>query len=201
MEAADDICYGVMDVEDGLRAGYLSFGEVEPLFSSVLPATDMDRARSIPLERHRIEFFRAKAINVAIEEVVAVFLEKEDDILCGGFDDDLMYHITHAKEYRAFKALAEKKVYSAAPVIEIEACGFKVIGGLLDVFLNAVDDYASNGKARNSMSKTILKLMPELPIEGMDFYSRALVVTDFVSGMADSYALRTYQRIHGISLP
>ena len=153
------------------------------------------------MERHKIEFFRAKAINIAIEEVVTVFLEKEDDILCGAFDDDLMNHIAHAQQYKAFKTLARDKVYSAAPVVEIEACGFRVIGGLLDVFLNAVDDYASNGKACNSMSDTILKLMPESRSEGLDFYSRALVVTDFVSGMADSFALRTYQRIHGISLP
>lgn len=201
MEAADDICYRVMDVEDGFRTGYLSFSEVQPLFASILTGTDMARAQTIPLDKHRIEFFRAKAIHIAIEEVVVAFLEREDRILSGTFDDDLMNHIPRADAYREFKTLARKKVYSAAPVVEIEACGFKVIGGLLDVFLNAIDDYASHGRECSLMSTTILKLMPEPPSEGMAFYSRVLAVTDFVSGMADSYALRTYQRIHGISLP
>lgn len=203
MEAADDICYRIMDIEDGFRAGCLTFEEVCCLFEGVLDGPSLKRLDGIPSNKHKVEYLRAKAIDTAIREVVAVFLDREEAILLGDFDDDLMRHIEHASEFAAFKDLARKKVYSARAVVEVEACGFKVLGGLLDAFLSALDDYASNGSAKASArSKTMLRLLPEGSVkDGLDYYERALVVTDAVSGMTDSFALTMYQRIHGISLP
>jgi len=203
MEAADDICYRIMDVEDGFRTGCLTFDEVRSLFEGVLDNPSLKRLDDIPSNKHRVEYLRAKAIDTAIREVVGVFLDREEAILAGDFDDDLMKHVEHAVEFSAFKERAREKVYSARAVVEVEACGFKVLGGLLEAFLSAVDDYTSNGKAKASArSKTMLRLLPEGSVrEDLDFYERALVVTDAVSGMTDSFALTMYQRIHGISLP
>lgn len=203
MEAADDICYRIMDVEDGFRTGCLTFDEVRSLFEGVLDSTSLYRLDEIPSNKHKVEYLRAKAIDTAIREVVAVFLSREEAILVGEFDDDLMKHVEHAAEFSAFKVLAREKVYSARAVVEVEACGFKVLGGLLEAFLAAVDDFASNGKeGASARSKTMLRLLPEgSDKEGLDFYERALVVTDAVSGMTDSFALTMYQRIHGITLP
>lgn len=203
MEAADDICYRVMDVEDGFRTGCLHFDEVRCLFEGVLDEPSLRRLDDIPSNKHKVEYLRAKAIDIAIREVVAVFLEREEAMLTGAFDDDLMSHVVHAAEFRAFKDLAREKVYSARAVVEVEACGYKVLGGLLDAFLAAVDDYASGGgKKASPKSKTMLRLLPEGSVrEELDFYERALVATDAVSGMTDSFALTMYQRIHGISLP
>lgn len=203
MEAADDICYRVMDVEDGFRTGCLHFDEVRRLFEGVLDEPSLRRLDGIPSNKHKVEYLRAKAIDLAIREIVAVFLEREEAMLTGAFDDDLMSHVAHAAEFRAFKDLAREKVYSARAVVEVEACGYKVLGGLLDAFLAAVDDYASGGgKNASPKSKTMLRLLPEGSVrEDLDFYERALVATDAVSGMTDSFALTMYQRIHGISLP
>ncbi|MBC9070596.1 deoxyguanosinetriphosphate triphosphohydrolase [Thauera sp. CAU 1555] len=203
MEAADDICYRIMDVEDGFRTGCLHFDEVRCLFEGVLDEPSLRRLDDIPSNKHKVEYLRAKAIDLAIREVVAVFLEREEAMLTGEFDDDLMSHVAHAAEFRAFKDLAREKVYSARAVVEVEACGYKVLGGLLDAFLAAIDDYASGGgKKASPKSKTMLRLLPEGSYrEDLDFYERALVASDAVSGMTDSFALMMYQRIHGISLP
>lgn len=203
MEAADDICYRIMDVEDGFRSGYLKFDEVHNLFEAVLDKPSLKRLDDIPSNKHKVEYLRAKAIDTAIREVVTVFLDREEAILAGRFDEDLMKHVEHAEAFSVFKELAREKVYSARAVLEVEACGFKVLGGLLEAFLSAVDDYASKGAAgASARSKTMLRLLPEGSVrDGLDFYERALVVTDAVSGMTDSFALTMYQRIHGISLP
>jgi dGTPase len=106
------------------------------------------------------------------------------------------------RDLPAFKKLAKQRVYNVRPVIEIEACGFRVIGGLLESFLAAVHDKAANGDKMSPRSRTIVGLMPEgCCKQGMDFHERLHAVTDSVSGMTDSYALTMYQRLYGISLP
>jgi dGTPase len=94
-------------------------------------------------------------------------------------------------------------VYSTRPVVEIEACGFDVIGGLLTSFVDAINVKAKKfgrGKAR---ARTLLSLMPKTTADltQLPAYERTLLATDFVSGMTDSFAVDLYQRIRGISLP
>jgi dGTPase len=202
VEAADDICYRIMDVEDGFRTGHLAYSEVKSLFEDVLDGTDMTRLADMASDKQRVEFLRAKAIGVAIEQAVEVFLDEEKALLSGAYDSELLEDIPLAAGFKAFKTLAKEKVYSVRPVIEIEACGFRVIGGLLESFLDAVDDAASNGGKMSPRSRTIAGLMPEnCWNHGMDFQQRLHAVTDNVSGMTDSYALTMYQRLYGISLP
>ncbi|MEQ1592590.1 MAG: deoxyguanosinetriphosphate triphosphohydrolase [Thiobacillaceae bacterium] len=202
VEAADDICYRIMDVEDGFRSGHLAYSEVKPLFEAVLDSASLARLESMTSDKQRVEFLRAKAIGVAIDQAVAVFLDKEKELLSGEFDSELLEHIPLAAGFKAFKTLAQQRVYGVRPVIEIEACGFRVIGGLLESFLDAVYDAASNGDKMSPRSQTIAGLMPEgCWNHGMDYRERLHAVTDSVSGMTDSYALTMYQRLYGISLP
>ena len=202
VEAADDICYRIMDVEDGFRTGHLAYSEIESLFEDVLDGESMSRLKDMSSEKHKVEYLRAKAINVAINEVVDVFMANQSGLLSATYDKELLEDIPLASGFKAFKTLAKKKVYNVRPVVEIEACGFRVIGGLLECFLDAVDDAASKGEAMTSRSRTVIGLMPEGSWKvGMDFAERIAAVTDTVSGMTDSYALTMYQRLYGISLP
>lgn len=202
VEAADDICYRIMDVEDGFRTGHLWYSEIESLFGSILDGESMSRLEGMKSDKQRVEYLRAKAINVAIHEVVELFLNNEKSLLDGTYDKELLEDIPHSSGYGEFKTLAKKRVYSVRPVVEIEACGFRVIGGLLECFLDAVDDAASKGGKMSPRSRTVVGLMPEgCWGEGMDFAKRISAVTDTVSGMTDSYALTMYQRLFGISLP
>lgn len=202
VEAADDICYRIMDVEDGFRSGHLAFSEIEPLFSAVLGDGSQPRLAGMSSDKQRVEYLRAKAINEAIHQAVEVFLRNEKAMLSGEYDSELLADIPLAAEFEAFKKLARNRVYNVRPVIEIEACGFTVIGGLLEAFLDAADDYASNGREMSARSRTIIALMPEGCCQpGMGYEERLYAVTDAVSGMTDSYALTMYQRLYGISLP
>jgi dGTPase len=203
VEAADDICYHVMDVEDGFKAGVLTYDELEALHKPWLTPERLNRGNEIKDRQRRAEYFRAVTIDQMARELVAVFEDKYDGLMSGAFDDELAACISRAAEFAAFKTVAKAKVYSARPVVEIEACGFEVIGGLLNAFVDAIEVKAQNlpnGKAR---SRTVLSLLPggAASIEGLTPYQRALVATDFVSGMTDSYAVELYQRISGISLP
>jgi dGTPase len=202
VEAADDICYHVMDIEDGFRAGALDFEELRALHQPWRDADIDERAALIGDVQRQAEYFRARTIGKLIYEFVDVFRDNLTGIMSGTFDDELSKHIRNSKAFTAFKAIARRKVYNSRPVVEIEACGFEVIGGLLAAFVGAMEDFASRGAKCNVRSKTLLRLMPLNTDELANWspYDRAVHATDFVSGMTDSYAVSLYQRIRGISL-
>jgi dGTPase len=176
MEAADDICYRIIDVEDGYRAGQLTFEEIEPLFHGLIADPEVRRkAASIATDEKRVEYLRARAINAAIEDVSAVFRTQEPGLLSGEWDRDLVSEMKRAGALEAFKNLAARRVYRSAPVIGIETPGFSVLGSLLESFVGA-----GTG------------LFPEGP--EADPYQRILKVTDYISGMTDSFAVDLFRK-------
>ena len=203
VEAADDICYHVMDVEDGYKAGCLSFDEIAELYRPWLPEKRWEYGRQIEDLGRRVEFFRALTVNAMVEAVVQAFKDNYNGLLDGTFDKELTACIPLSREFSAFKDLAKLKVYTARPVVEIEACGFEVIAGLLESFCNAIDIKANNLEKGKAKARTLLGLMPEInrDLTELTYYERTLLATDFVSGMTDSFAVELYQRVRGISLP
>ncbi len=207
VEAADDICYRLVDFEDGFRLGYLSYDEVRDAFVRVIgdPSAG-DRADKISEEKARIEFLRARAIGAAVEQTAAVFLEKESAILSGEFDRPLIDHIPAGQELEAIKLRSIATIYATTRGVEIEAAGFAVLGGLLDDFVGAVSDVARRAKHASPRSLKLLRLVPEQSIgpnrePDPNPYQRMLRMIDFVSGMTDSYAVSLFKKIRGISLP
>ena len=203
VEAADDICYHVMDVEDGFKAGCISFDEIAGLHQPWLSEERWKRGLEIDDVGRRVEYFRAITVDAMVRAFVQAFDDKHDDILSGAFDDELAACIPLSKELKAFKDLAKRKVYSARPVVEIEACGFEVIAGLLEAFVGAIDAQAKNRGTGKARTRTLLSLLPKsnVDVSRLSAYERTLLATDFVSGMTDSFAVELYQRIRGISLP
>ncbi|MET0069612.1 MAG: deoxyguanosinetriphosphate triphosphohydrolase [Candidatus Thiodiazotropha sp.] len=208
VEAADDICYRVIDIEDGFRLGHLSFQEAMELFLAVLPDSPsrLGRLNGINGEKEKIEFLRAKVISQAISEILSCFLDHEEAILHGHFDQPLMSQIPHRAEMDRLIEVANDKIYIAPEVIEIETAGFQVISELLERFIPIVDDVAAHGNRARPRSQMMIRLIPEqfigaraMPAE--DDYTRLLRLTDFVSGMTDSYAVSLYKKVTGISLP
>jgi dGTPase len=164
------------------------------------------RLHSIAGDKERVEFLRAKVINECITQVRDCFLDREDDLLAGRFDEPLLRQIPAAGEMQRLIEVAERKIYCTPAVVEIEAAGFQVIGELLEVLVQTLDDIAQKGPAATAKSRMTQYLIPEQFIgperrPSQDFYARLLGLTDFVAGMTDSYAVSLYKKLTGISLP
>jgi dGTPase len=203
VEAADDICYHVMDVEDGYKAACLSFEEVAELHRPWLTDERWERAARVEDVGRRVEYFRAVTVDQMVRDAVQAFDDHYDGLMEGSFDSELSACIPRSQQFKAFKDVAKRKVYSAKPVVEIEACGFEVIAGLLGAFVGALEAKAKKLPRHQARSRTLLGLMPKTAaeLESISAYQRTLLATDFVSGMTDSFAVELYQRIRGISLP
>lgn len=206
VEAADDICYYLIDFEDAYRHDLIRYDEIRDRFLGIIdsPRT-ADRLSSFGDERRRIEFLRAKAIGKLIEEASAAFLERDAAMLRGEFDQGLLAVIGSAPKLEEIATRSRESIYSNDKVVAIEAAGFEVLGGLLDVFVESANDLAWNGAGASRRSVKSLKLVPEQFIGperqvDADDYTRLLRLVDFVAGMTDTYAVSLYKKVRGISL-
>ena len=203
VESADDICYRVMDLEDGYRLGLLTFEQTEELLKPLIGNNKLQMYKKRN-NNDKIGYLRAKSISNIINELTTVFLDEEKNILNGKFEEELISQIPSSKPLKYIKEVSIEKIYSFKSVVEREAAGYQVLGGLLDVFINAVNEYAQ--EECSPKNKNILKLLPAqfLTPNGKpekDLYERLLRINDFISGMTDSYAVSLYRKIKGISLP
>ena len=207
VEAADDICYRLVDFEDGFRLKHLDYETVRDAFVEVSgDPKDRERAARMRDPKDGIAFLRAKAIGSAIYQASEVFLAHEAELLDGKFDRELLDLIPAAAALGGIKEQSKKTIYSTQRGVEIEAAGYEVLGGLLDVFFGAVDELARCGKKVSRRSQKLVSLIPTQFLESdrtasRSTYQRLLRITDFVSGMTDSYAVSLYKKVRGISLP
>jgi len=206
VEVADDTCYLIVDLEDAARLGFVPYKDAECLLAD-LAGNTINGARLHHLHdpKERLEYLRAKAIGCLLESAAAVFLENEDAILSGKFDDELLESSPIAHPLQAILKLAKETIYTARPALEIETAGFEVLGALLGLFTNAVE--AKAGHARyTTRERMLLKLLPTQFLghggePDADPYIRLLQVADFVAGMTDSYAVDMYRKLKGFDLP
>lgn len=208
VEAADDICYRIIDVEDAFRLQQLPYEAVRDLLLPLTGAPESARRklRHLTRPRERIEYLRAKTIGAIIDQVHACFIVHEDRILAGAFTDELLDLVPAAEAMQALKDCGERWIYISKPVVEVEAAGFEVLGGLLEAFVATVNDIAQHGSQASPKSRMLVHLIPEQFVGPSrqplaDPYRRLLAISDFVSGMTDSYAVTLYKKITGISLP
>ncbi len=203
VEAADDICYRIMDLEDGYRLGLLSYADTHDLLYPIIGKEELRNFNERDQD-DKIGYLRAKVINSLIKEITGIFLDEEKNILEGCYESDLLSFIPSGQQLEVIKKVSIEKIYSIPAVVERESAGFEVLAGLLDAFIRAVNDLAEGKKSARSLNH--IKLFPnqftdETGKPADDLYTRLLNIIDFVSGMTDSYAVSLFRKIKGISLP
>jgi len=204
VEAADDICYRIIDFEDGLRLGLINPELAEELLLPICMETKMSSYNEISNFTEKIGYLRAVTINTLTDDLSNIFLNNEEAILKGDYDRSLIKDSKHIDSISRIHKISVEKVYNSQKVLEIEAAGFEVIAGLLDAFLNAVNDKAEGKKSYRSEKYLQLIPLQFLGEDGKpdeDVYLRILKICEFVAGMTDSYAISIFRKIKGIELP
>lgn len=206
VEAADDICYRIIDFEDGVRIGLISFERAEQVLLSIIGGGSRHKMMNDVSEK--IGYLRARCINQLIDEVVEQFWKNEAAILSGEYDQNLVKQISSYAHLKKIEKVSRENVYDSPSVLQIEVSGFSVVAGLLDLFITAVNDTAEYGKdlkKRRPLSANVIKLLPKqfLGPKGVpdkDLYVRILRIAEFVAGMTDTYAVTLHKRLTGIQL-
>jgi len=206
VEAADDICYQIMDLEDAFKLGILSHGQTKDLYLGFYdPQSDKEwleriykTLQKVSDRNEQINYLRSGVIGKLIYECTRVFDENQVNILEGNFTgsliDSIQEHQQNAMEI--VKEISLSQVYAHRSVVEIEIAGYKIIGTLLEEFVGAVMN------PKDVYSKKIISLLPQQHRTDSDsVYEKIQSVVDFVSGMTDVFALDLYRKIKGISLP
>jgi dGTPase len=207
VEAADDICYSIIDLEDGCTLGLVTLDQTIELLASILKERfDAEKLETYQTQTQKLAILRAMAINQLIQETVIAFEENEEAMLMGEFDQALTEIIPSAQALEIISDLSVKKIYRSKPVLEKEAAGFQVLEGLLEVFSKALNHKFYQTDLYSGQDKSILRLLPEdFPLEGWETnvnpYPMLRLLMDFISGMTDKYALNLYRRVKGIALP
>lgn len=199
VEAADDICYNIIDLEDAHRLKILSYKEVETLLLPLCRDEKMPaRLAEMEDDDAKITLMRAKSISTLIGLCADVFFKQQQTILDGNFNQSLMDAIEEPflSVMKEIEKVSIKKIYNYSSVVQIEVAGYQVMGGLLEEFIPA---YLQN---ESKYHKKLVELIPkQFLTKQTDAYTKIQSVLDFVSGMTDIYAVELFRKIKGISFP
>ena len=197
VEAADDICYTIIDFEDGINLGLIEEEfALEYLIKLVKDTINSEKYYQLKHKKERLSYLRALAIGTLINEATNVFLENEEAILNGDYPYSLLEKCKYEAQINDIIKLSVEKIYKSREVIEKELVGYSIIAKLLDVFLTA-----TNNKFENTVSnydKLIINLLPESLQNPKDtLYMRILTICGFVASLTDGFALQLYKKING----
>ena len=204
VEAADDICYSIIDMEDGCRLGLLTFEETVDLLSGILrDKLDKNKLGSTKDLNQKLGVLRALAIGELIDACIEIFLSHEKGLLDGSFDQALTDLCVFHDSLSQISKVSIARIYHAKHVVEIEASGHQILPGLLEEFTEAGVHIISNKHSRKYNNLRLLlppDIASSISARPADVYQMLRSVTDFISGLTDRHALSLYRRIKGISL-
>ncbi len=200
VEAADDICYTIIDFEDGINLGLISEDyALEYLINLVRDTINTKKYHTLQNTKDRISYLRALAIGNLIQEAVKIFIENEEAILKGEFHYSLLEKCKYEAQIHDILKLSVERIYQSKDVVEKEIAGYQIIADLLDVFINAVNN-TYNHTASN-YDKLILLLLPDKYKEiNDDLYSRILNICNLIANYSDGNAILLHKKIKGIDL-
>ena len=204
VEAADDICYEVMDIEDAHKLKILSYEETSQLMLSFFEKETQDKIlqrildEELTDDNEKIVYMRACVIGKLENECVKAFVNHEEEILNGTFEGSLVDRISDLQReaYNNCASLSVKRIYKSRPVLDVELSGYKIMETLMGHFIEA-----ARHPERFYSKQLISRVSSQYDIDSPNLETRLMAVIDYISGMTDVYALDVYQKICGISLP
>lgn len=202
VEAADDICYEIMDLEDAYKLKILSYEEVKGLMMNFFDPSEIYHIQkiidSIDDLNEKVAYMRSKVINKLVVECSQSFVYNEENILKGQFKSSLIHSLSRktVEAYQMAVNIAYQKIYTAHDVVDVELAGHRIFSELIDKMMFALENQNS------SYSKAFLKrVSSQYDTHLSDTYGRLLTTLDYISGMTDLYALNLYRNITGMNLP
>ncbi|MBR4366429.1 MAG: dNTP triphosphohydrolase [Bacteroidaceae bacterium] len=202
VEAADDICYEVMDIEDAHKLKIMPTEKAQQLLLAFFDKERQDHIKSTFDEvtdiNEQIVYLRSSVIGLLEHECIKVFVENEEKILAGEFEGCLLDHISERprKAYEDCVAFSFSKIYRSKDVVDIEVAGYKIIYTLIDLFSNAVMS------PEKKYSQLLLnRVSDQYEIQSPTVYGRIMSILDYISGMTDVFALDLFRKINGTSIP
>jgi len=200
VEAADDICYTIIDFEDGINLGLISEDyALEYLIKLVKDRINTKKYNELVYKEDRLSYLRALAISTLINDAIDVFAQNEEAILDGTFDVSLLDKSKYTAQIDDIISLSIKKVYRSQEVIEKEIAGYKIISDILDVYTTALVR-TKEGRSSN-YDKLMVSTLPgfyqrtELPL-----YNILLNTCCYVASLSDSAAVHMHNKIMGKQL-
>ena len=201
-EAADDICYQIMDLEDAHKLKIIGLQEVVELLLGFFGSTDKERMQRMMNHlddpNEKIAYLRSNAIGAMVVDCADVFSKNEETILAGEFRGTLVDNMNPRLKdaYAKCSATAWNKIYCAPEVVDIELAGNRIITYLLDTLMDAVMNPDKN------YSRLLLNIIPgQYDTSASTLYERIQSVLDHISGVTDVYALDLFRKLNGHSLP
>ncbi|MCM2534322.1 deoxyguanosinetriphosphate triphosphohydrolase [Neobacillus pocheonensis] len=228
LEAADDIAYLTADVEDGVKKGIVDWenayeeisGFLETNYSYAYNTLKKYREQAIKnkvpnKDLVNVQNFKVVAQGIMINAVIEVFKNRYEDIMTGSFEGTLLEFSTAKDLEKLLQQISRKYCYSDHEVITLELVGDRVITDLLDLFVDAVVNIDKKPKTKLKKDKLFHLIsenfrhiqsldsngLPNIKFEDLSLYNRLLLITDFISGMTDSYAVSLHQKLLGVKLP
>ena len=204
VEAADDICYEIMDIEDAHKLKILSFEETAHLLMGFFDEETQKHIKQriadegLTDNNEKVVYMRACAVGKLENKCVEAFVANEEAILNGTLEGSLIDHIdeTQRQAYKHCSALSYQRIYHSKPVLDVELAGYKIMQTLMETMIEA----AVNPE-RFYSQQLLRRFSSQYDIQSPDLETRIMAVIDYISGMTDVYALEIYQKINGISLP
>lgn len=195
VEAADDICYTIIDFEDGINLGLIDEDfALEYLIKLVKDTINTEKYYNLINKKDRLSYLRALAIGTLINEASKIFLENETTILNGEYPFALLDKCKYEAQINDIIKISVEKIYRSSQVIEKEIVGYSVIYKLLDVFLTAINNQFEGEES--NYDKLILSLLPAMLNDKDElFYNRILTVCNFVASLSDGFALQLYHKV------
>lgn len=197
VEAADDICYTIIDFEDGINLGLIEEDyALEYLIKLVKGKIITKNYNALKTTEDRVSYLRALAINTLIDEAVSIFMDSEESILSGNFETALLDVSQYKAQIKDIIGLSVKNVYRSKEVINKEIAGYEILNQLLKVYGKLAYNYYE-GNISN-YDKLLLNLLPEtVNLSDESLYDNLLNICLYISRMSDTNAMLLHQKLRG----